>query len=209
MKTEDLIQVMAADSRRPWPLPVVLSVAIVVAALVVAVVFLPILGMRPALPLADPDVLIKQAFAPALALAAGGAVLRLACPGLGVGRWAVLLSTVPAILLLAVAGTLLAQPRETWMPSMMGDSSGQCLALISMMSVPLLAASLWVLRAGASTRPAISGALAGLLSGSAAATVYAVHCTEDSPLFYSFWYGLAILGVTAVGALLGRRLLRW
>jgi hypothetical protein len=77
------------------------------------------------------------------------------------------------------------------------------------MSLPLLAATLWALRRGASTRPALSGALAGLLSGGAAATVYAVHCPEDSPLFYASWYVLAILGATALGALLGARLLRW
>jgi hypothetical protein len=36
-----------------------------------------------------------------------------------------------------------------------------------------------------------------------------VHCTEDSPLFWSFWYVLAILFATALGALLGARVLRW
>ena len=77
------------------------------------------------------------------------------------------------------------------------------------MSLPFLAATLWALRRGASTRPGLSGALAGLLSGAAAATVYAVHCTEDSPLFWSFWYVLAILFATALGALLGARVLRW
>ena len=87
---------------------------------------------------------------------------------------------------------------------MMGQSNGQCVAFISLMSLPLLAASLWALRRGASTRPALSGALAGLLSGGAAAAVYAVHCTEDSPLFYAFWYVLAILGATALGALSAR-----
>jgi hypothetical protein len=95
------------------------------------------------------------------------------------------------------------------MPAMMGQSSGHCLAFIGIMSVPLLAASLWALRRGASTRPALSGALAGLLSGGAAATVYAVHCTEDSPLFYSLWYVLAIVGAAGVGWIVGRRLLRW
>ncbi len=39
--------------------------------------------------------------------------------------------------------------------------------------------------------------------------VYSIHCTEDSPLFYAVWYMLAILGASALGALLGSRLLRW
>ena len=79
---------------------------------------------------------------------------------------------------------------------MMGRSNGQCLVFISLMSLPLLAATLAALRRGASTRPVLSGALAGLLSGGAAAAVYALRCTEDSPLFYGLWYVLAILGVT-------------
>ena len=92
---------------------------------------------------------------------------------------------------------------------MMGQSNGQCVGFISVMALPLLAGALWALRRGASTRPALSGALAGLLSGGAAAIVYSMHCTEDSPLFYAVWYMLAILGATALGALLGSRLLRW
>ena len=95
------------------------------------------------------------------------------------------------------------------MPALMGQSNRQCLVSIGLMSVPLLAATLWALRRGASTRPALSGALAGLLSGATAAAVYAVHCTEDSPLFYAVWYVLAILVATAIGAVLGRSLLRW
>ena len=92
---------------------------------------------------------------------------------------------------------------------MMGSSNGQCVFFIGGMSLPLLAATLWALRRGASTRPGLSGALAGLLSGGTAALVYSVHCTEDNPLFYATWYVLAILGATLVGAILGPRLLRW
>ena len=38
---------------------------------------------------------------------------------------------------------------------------------------------------------------------------YAMHCIEDSPLFYVTWYGLAIGGVTLVSTLIGARVLRW
>jgi hypothetical protein len=211
MRTDELIQAMAADRERPAPLGLVLPLAVLAAALAVAAVFLPILGVRLDLgqALTRLPVIVKQAYPLALALAAGGAALRLACPGLPVGRWPLALAAVPAVLLLAVAGELLALPRAAWFPAFMGETSRQCLALIGTMSLPLLAATLWALRRGASTRPALSGALAGLLSGGAAATVYAVHCPEDSPLFYASWYVLAILGATALGALLGARILRW
>jgi hypothetical protein len=56
---------------------------------------------------------------------------------------------------------------------------------------------------------AIAGAMAGALAGSLGAVLYAAHCVDDSPLFVATWYGIAIALVTAVGALLGHRLLRW
>jgi len=59
------------------------------------------------------------------------------------------------------------------------------------------------------TRPAAAGAMAGLLSAGLAATVYASHCTDDSPLFVATWYSLATALVTALGALLGSKLLRF
>ena len=116
---------------------------------------------------------------------------------------------MPLVLAAAVVGELVALPEAAWMPALVGHTSRQCLGLITLMSLPLLAVALWALRRGASTRPTSSGALAGLLSGGAAAAIYAVHCTEDSPLFYAVWYVLAILAATALGAALGRRWLRW
>jgi hypothetical protein len=77
------------------------------------------------------------------------------------------------------------------------------------MSLPLLAASLFGLRHGAPTRPAVAGAIAGLLSAGLAATLYASHCTDDSPLFVATWYTVATALVTAVGALAGSKLLRF
>ena len=77
------------------------------------------------------------------------------------------------------------------------------------MGCAILVATLWALRRGASVHPDLSGAAARLLSGGVSATVYALYCNEDSPLFFAFWYVLAILLVTAAGSLLGARVLRW
>jgi len=41
------------------------------------------------------------------------------------------------------------------------------------------------------------------------ATLYAAHCTDDSPLFVATWYTLATALVTALGALIGSKLLRF
>jgi hypothetical protein len=48
-----------------------------------------------------------------------------------------------------------------------------------------------------------------LLAGGLAAALYALQCTDDSPLFIVTWYSLAIAAVTLIGTLAGRRLLRW
>ena len=42
-----------------------------------------------------------------------------------------------------------------------------------------------------------------------AATFYAAHCTDDSPLFVATWYPLAIAMLAIAGALAGRLFVRW
>jgi hypothetical protein len=73
----------------------------------------------------------------------------------------------------------------------------------------MLAAALFGLRHGAPTRPAIAGAIAGLVSAGLAATLYASHCSDDSPLFVATWYTIATALVAAIGALAGSRVLKF
>lgn len=211
MRTDELVRLLAADAT-PAPDPRRQLVrGLAAGALVVAAVALPVLGFRPD-PLAvltSGRVMLKQLLPVLLAVAAFGAALRLARPEGRVGRWGVLLAAVPVLLVVAVAAELAALPRAAWMPALVGGTSRFCLVAITLMALPPLAGALWALPAGASTRPAASGALAGLLAGGTAAALYAIHCTEDSPLFYAVWYGLAVLLATAAGAAIGRRLLRW
>lgn len=211
MRTEQLIRAMAADTTRARPVGLVLPLALLAAAAAVAAVFLPALGPRPDLgtALMQARVLVKQAFPLVLAVAAFGAALRLARPGMGAGPWIAALAAVPLLLGAAVVAELLALPPAEWMPALVGETSRQCLALVSLMALPLLGAALWALRRGGSTRPGLSGAVAGLMSGGAAAAIYAMQCTEDSPLFYAVWYVLPMLAMAALGAALGRRCLRW
>jgi len=82
-------------------------------------------------------------------------------------------------------------------------------ALSIAVTLPLLAGALIGLRHGAPARPAVAGAIAGLLSAGLAATLYASHCTDDSPLFVAAWYTIATALVTAIGALAGARLLKF
>ena len=89
--------------------------------------------------------------------------------------------------------------RLPMMTRLVGTNSRVCLVAIPVFSLPLLAAALFGLRHGAPARPALAGALAGLLSAGLAATLYAAHCTDNSPLFVATWYTLATALVTAVG----------
>jgi len=95
------------------------------------------------------------------------------------------------------------------MTRLMGRNAWTCLTSIPLMALPLLAAALLGLRHGAPTRPAVTGAIAGLLSAGLAATLYASHCTDDSPLFVATWYTIAAALVAAIGALAGPRVLRF
>ena len=100
-------------------------------------------------------------------------------------------------------------PRDTWMPRLVGRNSLVCLASVPLLAAPVLVAVLRVLQRGAPLRPALTGAVAGLLAGGLGAALYAAHCVDDSPLFVATWYTLAIALVAAAGALAGHRLLRW
>jgi hypothetical protein len=91
----------------------------------------------------------------------------------------------------------------------MGVNGVMCLVSIISLSVLPLTATIYALRQGAPTSPAVMGAMGGLLAGALGATVFAMHCTNDSPLFVAIWYILAI-GLTALtGLLVGRYVLRW
>ncbi|HWN79586.1 MAG TPA: DUF1109 domain-containing protein, partial [Bradyrhizobium sp.] len=117
---------------------------------------------------------------------------------------------IPVGLLLAgIASEMMMPQRLPMMTRLVGNNSRLCMTAIPLMSLPLLVAALIGLRHGAPTRPAVAGAIAGLLSAGLAATLYASHCTDDSPLFVATWYTIATALVTAIGALAGSRVLRF
>jgi hypothetical protein len=113
------------------------------------------------------------------------------------------------------AGGLLVLHRLTTMGSapvgaeMLGQSALACLTSILLLSALPLATGLLLMRRGAPTRPGVSGALVGLAAGAGVTAGYALYCTEDSPLFFVLWYGLAMSLPMGIGAALGPRVLRW
>jgi len=67
---------------------------------------------------------------------------------------------------------------------------------------------LWLRRA-ATSHPGVLGAMSGLAAASLMAAAYAVHCDRDTPVYILGIYGGGVAIVTAVAAMLGRKVLRW
>ena len=119
------------------------------------------------------------------------------------------LAAVPVVLLAAVLIELAVVPRASWPARLVGSNSMLCLTSIPLLAAPVVVAALLILRRGASIRPGLTGAAAGLFAGALGATLYAAHCPDDSPLFVAVWYGQAIAAVAIIGALAGKQVLRW
>jgi hypothetical protein len=211
MRTDDLIRAMAADTAPRRPVGPVLAATMAATALAVGAVAMTVLGPNPHFDamLTGPLTLLRQVFPALLALGAALVALRLARPGAGIGPTRLLLVAAAALAGAIVLRELALVSPADWGRTAMGGTAGTCLLSVSLLALPLLAGALWALARGAPTRPRATGALAGLLAGAISAAIYALHCTETSPLFYAVWYGLAILAVTLLGAALGPRVLRW
>jgi hypothetical protein len=212
MKTDDLIRALAQDggASRPSTATRMLA-ALALGGTVTAALFALSLGVRPDIA----GALLTWRFAAKVAIAvvcfaaALRATVELARPD-GDQRVALLAFALPvAMLVAAVIGEAVTFPAESWPGRAIGSNARLCLAAIPALSIAPLAALLVALRAGAPQFPAIAGAMAGLLAGGLAATLYALHCVDDSPLFVALWYVPAVALIVLIGAAAGSRILRW
>jgi hypothetical protein len=212
METDQLIRTLAADNtERARPVGFVLALALVAAAPVSILMFFMTLGVRPDVMTAmhNPFFDLKFAVTLALAIAATTVSLHLSRPEALLRGWALLLLIPAGILAVGIGGEMMVPQRLPMMTRLVGSNSRVCMTAIPLMSLPLLAGALIGLRHGAPARPAVAGAIAGMLSAGFAATLYASHCTDDSPLFVATWYSIATVVVAAIGALVGSRVLRF
>jgi len=211
MKTDDLIRALAADTAPARAVAPLMALVLVPALLLALAGLWLVLGFRADLGQAvgDPVALMRWILTGALAVVSMRLGLVLARPeGRSVARfWPLLVVALAAAAMLLWA--YVTTPPEGRLMATYGKTQWTCLVGIPLLSVVPVGAVMWALRHGATTAPMLAGAAAGLAGSGAAAAVYAMHCTENSPLFYVTWYGLAILGVTAVSALVGARVLRW
>src|ERR1700733_12096241 len=207
METDQLIRTLAADNaHRARPVGFVLALALLAAAPVSLIMFFAALGVRPDVMTAmhNPFFDLKFLVTLALAISAIAVSLHLSRPEAVLRGWAWLLVIPIGLLAVGIACEMMLPQRLPMMTRLVGSNSRVC-----MTAMPLLAAALIGLRHGAPNRPALAGALAGMLSAGLAATLYAAQCTDDSPLFVATWYTIATAMVAAIGALAGSRMLRF
>ena len=212
MDTEQLLRTLAADnSHRARPVGQVLMLALLAAAPVSLLIFFAEFGVRPDVMTAmkNPFFDLKFAVTLALAISAVAVALHLSRPEASLRGFGWYLLIPAGLLAAGIGGEMMMPQRLPMMTRLVGSNSKICLTVIPALSLPLLIAALIGLRHGAPSRPALSGAIAGLLSAGFAATLYASHCTDASPLFVATWYTLAVALVAAVGALVGSRVLKY
>ncbi len=214
MRTQDLIGALSEDhAARPQPQPLRWTFLIAMAAGlgVAAAGFAVALGIRPDAASAIETWRYDFKFVMTLTLAVTSArlVWRLARPAVDARSAELALAISPLLLLGAVLYELWAIPEPAWLPRALGTNSTVCVVSITLLSLAPLAAVFYALRNGAPLRPGFAGAAAGLLASALAATLYAMHCPDDSPLFGAIWYTAAMGLVMLSGMLAGRRFLRW
>lgn len=212
MDTDQLIRTLAADNaRRTQPVGVLLALALLAAAPLSIAMFFMMLGVRSDVMTAMHNPFFDLKFVVTLALAISAMVvsLHLSRPEAVLRGWGLLLLIPAGILAAGIGSEMMLPQRVPMMTRLVGHNWRVCMSAIPLMSMPLLAGALIGLRHGAPSRPAVAGAIAGMMSAGLAATLYASHCTDDSPLFVMTWYGIATAAVAAIGALVGSRVLRY
>lgn len=210
MKTDDLIHLLAADTRRR-PLGRALAVALAVGLAACAALLVFDVHLRRDLvhAILMPRVAFKILVTLSVAVLAVSLLERIGRPGLPVDLAARLLLLPLAAIVIAVGLELALTPAESWGARLVGRNAGWCLFYIPVFSAVPLAAFLTAMRRSAPESPTRAGAVAGLAAAGMASAFYAWHCPDDSPLFVATWYAIAGAGVTGVGAAIGRRLLVW
>jgi hypothetical protein len=210
MKTDDLIAALAADTLPRLTAGQRLLRALPAAFAVSVAGFLAFRGVRPDLGQALASAAVLKTVVPLiLAALAGALALGLARPGSRPVRRAVALALLAAVLLAVFLAALIDDASMGLAASLGKPTLVTCLTTVPALAVPLLAAVLWALAAGAPLHPRRAGAAGGLAAGALAAALYSLYCDQDTALFVLPAYGAAVLFVTLAGAMAGARLLRW
>ena len=212
MKTNDLINAIAEDAAASLPsVGMRVAVALSIGGAVAAALFMYALGVRPDVASALQTWRFDAKLVTTLlcSVAALWATARLARPDAD-QRQALAVLLLPLLALaFAIGWELTVSPSATWSAQAIGSNSRLCVTSLLAMSIAPLVAVLVALRGGAPRSPGLAGGFAGLLAGGLAATLYAIHCPDDSPLFVALWYMPTVVSIAIGAALIGHRALRW
>lgn len=213
MNTDDFISMLASGvtpvDRRT--LAKRFSGAMLAGLLGATLLVIAIMGVRPDLAqvMATPIFWAKIAFPLCLMIGALSMVVRLARPGVASGPGKILIVAAVASVWIASIYVLLVAPPDDRIAIILGETWKVCALNITLLSIPGFVAVFWALNGLAPTNLALSGACGGLLAGSMATIAYSLRCPEMQIPFWGVWYLLGMLVPTVLGALLGRRWLRW
>jgi len=126
----------------------------------------------------------------------------------GRSTWPLVVASL--LVLLALGSGSMMWMEADWPVSMlMGQTAMVCPWLITLAGLPVLIALLAAMRSLAPRSPTLAGFAAGLIAGGFGAWAYSFYCGETGMLFMAVWYSLGIVMTAALGAVLGRILLRW
>ena len=211
MKTEKLIDWLAEDlAVKPPKASTHILIWLPVAALVTGIMFLGLVGIRTDLTSTGAmPTLVKTGLGLVIAVAAVRCARTLLRPEASIDQGLVAIFAVLLPLFLLVALDLASWGQNGFFMRLLGKSILSCLTVIPLLAAIPLVTSVLILRAGAPSHPAATGALAGLASGGLAIMAYGLYCTEDSTSFVAVWYSLAAIIVALGGSLAGHRWLRW
>lgn len=212
MRTADLIELLARDTRTIPPGVVnrkLLAALTAGGAVTLAIVALG-LHCQPLLVAAQqPWFWMKFAYTGLLTGVGVLIVRRLSMPGTELGAPPLAAALIIAAMIALGAEQVLTSAPAGRLALWLGHTWRICSPLILLLAIPIYACLIAAVRSLAPTRPAVTGAACGFAAGALAATLYGLHCPEQAAAFVVTWYTLGIAAATALGALGGRRLLRW
>ena len=212
MRTADLIELLARDVRAtpPGVASRRLLAALTAGGLITLAIVALGLHCQPLLPAAQqPWFWMKAAYTGLLTLTGAIIVRRLSMPGSRAGAAPLIAGLVVLAMFALAAGQILSAAPASRLALWLGHTWKVCSPLILVLAVPIYASLVPAIRRLAPTRPALTGAAAGFVAGALAATLYGLHCPEQAAAFVATWYTLGIGAASALGAIVGSRLVRW
>jgi hypothetical protein len=103
----------------------------------------------------------------------------------------------------ALAGVELGEDTSVW--RILWQTSGT----ITLLSLPVFAALIWVMKKMAPSHPALAGASAGFAASALGALEYSFNSPYDLNEYSNFGYLICMAVLPLLGAIVGRRWLRW